>query len=360
MFKSGIGLLVTTVLMSSTARATADEPEAAESRRAENERLFRTLDRNADGELTADEFEESRKTYFDRLIRSSDVNNDGKLARAEFLSGIEGRSLKPVAGVQPIATQTGQRRTQGSAQEFFKRLDRNGDGKLSLDEFPEAMRDRIKVVMDRLNVDTLTFEQMSKLRAASSAGRKPQPTRRPGQSERSPDAADKPAANGTPTMKLPAMDGQADSRTGGDTDANDARGGLLQVIDRDRDGRVTREEWERLEGLFAKLDRNGDGVLDKAELTAFGSRTRGAGASAAPAMRSPASKQRPPQSGTRATGSQMVQAFMKRLDKDQDGRISKSEATRLPPENFKRIDSDGDGYLTPRELETARTNRNRE
>ena len=56
----------------------------------------------------------------------------------------------------------------------------------------------------------------------------------------------------------------------------------------------------------------------------------------------------------------MVQAFMKRLDKDQDGRISKSEATRLPPENFKRIDSDGDGYLTPRELETARTNRNRE
>ena len=356
MLMSGHALLTSAVLLALISQAWADESATADSRRSENEQLFRTLDKNADGELTADEFDDSRRTYFERLIRSSDVNNDGKLVRAEFLSGIEGRELKPVTGVQPISGQSPRGRTQGTAQEFFKRLDRNGDKKLSLNEFPETMRDRVKGVMDRLNVDALTFDQISKLRSADAAGRLPQSARDQGKPEKTRAVGDRSDTKGGATVSRPSRDGLTPKSRPGAANMNSARGGLLQMIDGDRDGRVTREEWERLEGLFSRIDRNGDGVLDPSELSAFGSRMKGAGGSGIPTGRpSPATKQ-PDQP---AAGSQMVQAYVKRLDQDKDGRISESEASRLPSETFKRIDINGDGFLTPDELGKARASRSR-
>jgi hypothetical protein len=46
-------------------------------------------------------------------------------------------------------------------------------------------------------------------------------------------------------------------------------GGLLESADADHDGKVTRQEFiEARDALFAKLDRNGDDVLDTQELQA--------------------------------------------------------------------------------------------
>lgn len=43
---------------------------------------------NHDGQITADEVPEEQRRLFDRLVRRADKNGDGKLSREEFLAGM--------------------------------------------------------------------------------------------------------------------------------------------------------------------------------------------------------------------------------------------------------------------------------
>lgn len=97
-------------------------------------------------------------------------------------------------------------------------------------------------------------------------------------------------------------------------------------LDKNRDGVLTKEELPVRERLFSAMDKDGNGQITRAEHSE-GMRAR----------------QHGPGRGWRAGRT------MARLDKDQDQRLSKTEAPRL----FRRSpnpDANGDGYISHEEL----------
>ena len=114
-----------------------------------------------------------------------------------------------------------------------------------------------------------------------------------------------------------AMSGTAERRDGR----------MLDRLDTDKDGRVSRAEAEadaaeRVERRFARLDKDKDGFITRAELS--GAKDRVA---------------------TRRGG-----RMMERVDADKDGRISPAEAETARKARFERMDADKDGTVTVAEL----------
>jgi uncharacterized protein (DUF2141 family) len=106
-------------------------------------------------------------------------------------------------------------------------------------------------------------------------------------------------------------------------------GALLENADADHDGKVTRQEYSAARaGQFAKLDSNGDGVVDDTEGGGRAKRPRGERAAAA--MRA-------------------------RLDTNGDGKLSKEEFVTAPTPMFDQFDADHDDALDARELAAARS-----
>jgi Ca2+-binding EF-hand superfamily protein len=93
----------------------------------------------------------------------------------------------------------------------------------------------------------------------------------------------------------------------------------VQEVDTNGDGRVTREEWSR---AFDRYDANQDGVLTTREI----------------------------QAGARAAVSPYVERF-ESLDRDHDGYVSRAEWP-LEPASFDRVDRNADGRLSRNELLT--------
>jgi Ca2+-binding EF-hand superfamily protein len=106
-------------------------------------------------------------------------------------------------------------------------------------------------------------------------------------------------------------------------------GDALEHADANKDGKITRQEYiDARAAQFARMDRNGDGVVDETD-----------------------SRERADQS---AVGKRVAAAMRGRIDTNSDGKISKDEFVNAPTMLFDKFDADRNGELDAKELEAAR------
>lgn len=323
--------------------------------------MFQKLDTNADGVLQPAEVTEQQRKFFERLVRLGDDNKDGALTAAEFQA-----ALKP----QPPATapvQNGnaaERRQQ--VEQMFARMDRNGDGKVTLEELPEQALTRLKSVFERLGKDELTkddFLRMAVGRGGNAATPQPPQTMDAMFARLDADNDGKVTLAEAPERAKPlvrmtlqrlglgdeagltkAQLGQAFEQARRQQSASGRTSPGMPVfgqLDTDRNGRLSAEEIKNAPKVLMSLDRNGDGELSAADFTN---------------NRPAAERRRPeqPRPAENAPGAgNAVAQLIARADTDKDGKLSAAElperAGRLK-DNFDRVDADGDGKLSAEEL----------
>ena len=104
---------------------------------------------------------------------------------------------------------------------------------------------------------------------------------------------------------------------------------IFDSADTNGDGVITREEFHAArERLFARLDRNGDGFIDKDDMSGRLAR--------------------------RQKAQERLAELVTQLDKDGDGRVSRSEFVDGPTPLFDRADTDRNGELSRDEVAAAK------
>lgn len=323
------------------------------------DQLFAQLDKNGDGKLTADEVGDEYKAAFEQMVRRGDKDGDRVLTRAEFLMASRPQSKeerpkpsdkapsteKPAPAPQSATEKPAAEQPRPSAETpppapvqrpregrmegrpgaegnfepgaFVRGLDRNGDGKITLEELPERIRETAKKAFDEAGKDELSLEEFGTAMGRSMRGSLPggQGGAGPGmlntfrQWDRNGDEAleleeipepvrerFKPLFERAQVGKIPLdrlggmmRQGRGEAGSEGRPEGRpEGRGGpggmgfggmggmgpggmrqpplLLRRLDRDSDGRISKSEWAQAAELFGELDTNQDGFLDVAEL----------------------------------------------------------------------------------------------
>jgi Ca2+-binding EF-hand superfamily protein len=325
-FRRGLAAAAAPALLWLAAGPTADIARAADEpakpANPENAQLFKKLDANADGQIAKDEVPEEQRRLLERLIRNSDKNGDGKLSSDEFAAGLAEERPKSEAGAGAPGGPGGGRPGAGGQfdpGQFFRMMDRNGDGKVTPDEVPEERRERFKENLGRIDENkdgAASLEEFQKGFGGRLAGRPNSGT--PGSS----NPGNPNPGNPNPPPGAPPMPGPA--------------GPVLAALDADRDGELSADEISRASDALKKLDRDRDGKLTRMEIAP---RPQMAGGNPGT----------PGAQGERPDGARML-AYFKQQDKDGDGKLSKDEVGERMRENFDRIDGNSDGKLDDTEL----------
>lgn len=309
----------------------ADEAPATDKKAADGsgpEKIFDQLDGNHDGKLTADEIPVEQKPYFERLLRSADGDKNGELTRAEFGKGTD--PDVPAIGPDEAGPRPMDRRPDFDPRQMFSRLDRNSNGKLSLDEIPDPMRSRIKPLFDRLEKTEISADEFARV---------------------------------------------ADRMRGGPGGGMFTQSPLMRLLDKNNDRRLSKSEFARVADVFDELDKNNDGELDGRELFGMPNFTGGmarpgasrpADAAGKPSDKMPAKPAAdvPVKSAEAPVASKPAETpknpnvagdrgKLRKFDTDGDGRVSRDEAQGRIRKNFDRLDTNGDGFLERDELQKA-------
>lgn len=113
--------------------------------------VFSKLDKNADGQVTQSEITGRQQSMFKRALRVADINEDGALNKEEF--------AQAVTDPKPVEL-PGANAADRMASFDASRLDRNGDGSVSLEEVPPAMRDRFEQLLDRIGQQSVPVDKV--------------------------------------------------------------------------------------------------------------------------------------------------------------------------------------------------------
>jgi Ca2+-binding EF-hand superfamily protein len=237
----------------------------------------------------------------ERFVDEFDMNKDGKVTHDEFnrtlahefsvaTKGAPGMTLEQYAAIHL-------KDLHDQSNEQFHRTDWNGDGKLSQDEYLAGERDRFEQ-MDR---DGAGVVSCSSSRGSRNAG---------------PDGA------------ATRSRSSSSSSGGGRGFGSRGRSSLCFSDDLNRDGKVTRAEF------------------DKATQTAFNGFAKGGGLNPDQYYQLEAAQ-------SRAISNRVFQ----RLDRDRDGKLTLAEFAASQERLFTRLDKNNDGVITENELTSSRRGR---
>ena len=115
---------------------------------------------------------------------------------------------------------------------------------------------------------------------------------------------------------------------------------LFQALDRNRDGKLQQNEIDLAVVVLRRMDENEDGDVSQSEIKL------------PPRRPGNANQRRPGQqdpSQNRDRGRPSFESFLKSVDKNGDGKISKEEAPERMKERFGEADSDSDGFIDQKE-----------
>jgi Ca2+-binding EF-hand superfamily protein len=229
--------------------------------------LFQQLDANSDRVIDRGEIPESGQAAFDQLVKNADSNKDGRIDIEEYRQMLG--SLRDAFGA------LGPR---------FATIDKNGDGKISKDEFsgPQLMFRRADADGDGV----ITKDEADKFQpglgpgpglgagpAAAAFAQRVRAMDKDGDGKVSkdeftgpPQAFDRLDANqdGFVTMQ----EASRMMRPGGVRPGAGPMGEGLRAMDKNKDGKISRDEFTGPPPLFDRLDRNSDGFISADELPA--------------------------------------------------------------------------------------------
>jgi Ca2+-binding EF-hand superfamily protein len=264
----------------------------------DNEALFKQLDKNSDGQIADDEIPQDKQRLLKRLMRNADKDGNGKLSREELVVGLKGRDRQQseLGKPEPGAASDG-----SSVVETFRERDRDGDGKITVDDVPPPLRERFAGMLERADKDGdkgISLEEFKKAEAL-------------GQRLGRPDGPPPGAPNGPPP--------------GGDV--------LFRTLDADRDGALSGDELAQAADALKKLDKDGDGKVTRRELL-------------------PPREGGGPEGSDRPAPEQLIRRLMAG-DKNNDGKLSREELPQRLQRDFELLDANGDASVSADELKTG-------
>ena len=191
--------------------------------------LFTRLDRNGDGRIEAAEIEPAHARLFRKLLASADGDRDGALTQAELTAG-----LKDDRPERPLEKLPDPPSKEEVTRAVFRRLDGNRNGRLELKEVPVPRQPYFKKLLptaDKNDDKALNLEEFAAVYEQLLVE----------------------------TPKTAAAEGNR-------PDAETVLKRIMQ-LDANGDGKISAEEARGpVKGRFEKLDADGNGALDKAEL----------------------------------------------------------------------------------------------
>jgi len=266
--------------------------------------LFERMDANKDGKLQKSEIPEGApQPIRDMLNKAFEKAGQDEISREDLLKSL-GESMK---GKGKPKGKGGDPRQM---VERLKKLDKNGDGKITADEFPAEGGERVKALLERLgggdSIDLAKAEEHAQKQAAKmdkkgSGGQGPKKKKKPGEGGE-PSDDDRRPEEGRPGGGPPEEDHRDPDREGRgphgdgphmrdeghgpegrgagreghrpgdhgpydhDSEGHGPPGGFMGLLDENHDGRLSREEFSRAATYFGDLDQNHDGSLDPREL----------------------------------------------------------------------------------------------
>ncbi len=223
--------------------------------------ILAQMDANADGRIASEEVPSRFRVFFDRLEERVGGDQDGLLSRREIIQFAPRMSQFALRLAQRLNLdvelelalleekqwQAAQAMTGGRqrgdaladsqrALEFFKRLDANGDGLVTLEEVPDQVANRFEMLLDR--ADRNRDDQISQ-RELMAVSRRMQ------------------ARESSSMMSRPQ-------------EGNRAIAQMFRQLDGDGDRRVSRQEApRRLARRFDRLDTDGSGYLERQEIATY-------------------------------------------------------------------------------------------
>jgi len=141
------GLSILMALIASSVLAAYGKPAAIASSPAADEALFARLDSDGNDQLTAQEVPAEHRRLFDRLLRRADVDRNGTLNRTEFVAGLTPNSPEKAVEEKQPATYPG----ADAIRWLLLTMDANGNGSITEDEVPENLRSAWQTMTNQID-----------------------------------------------------------------------------------------------------------------------------------------------------------------------------------------------------------------